>query len=492
MVDDQVKTITLRTEVGPLVGLIDKRVWTFKGVPYAHPPFGARRWQAPSSPPSWNDPLDVTRAGESPPQPVTRFTHYDGPDCLNLNIWCPEHKAYSKLRPVLVWIPGGGFIGGSNNDPVYDGTAFASGGLTVVSVNYRLGVDGFMYFPGIVPNRGLLDLLAALEWIEKNIHSFGGDPANVTLAGGSAGGGAITLLMAMSQSRGLFKNVILQSASLAFHTMDEAIQARTALARLLGIGDSIREFESISVSDLQAAVGQLASNRHLRMQLGMSPRHLFPVRPVIDGEQIKTHPLSAASSRSWPLARPHRAIIGSSAEEMQAVYADQAVRKDVDLERIEEFAALVMNDPSRASSLYPPSGGIADALSQLQSDYYYRYPARLIADKLVECGVETFQYESTWRSPQHEGRLGAAHGVDTPLFFGNLDAERAMSVLGDSPPRELSQRMHRSWVSFALDQVNEGWIPWHPTARKLLRFGEVCEMAEDDLPIKESVNWRYA
>lgn len=211
---------TVDTNSGPVAGYILNGVAVFKGIPYAAPPVNNLRWRPPEPPLTWKEPLDATRSGNACPQDITQFPVFEkmGEDCLLLNIWAPE-KPGPGLCPVMVWLHGGGFGMGSGSMPVYDGTYFATIGVVVVTINYRLGAMGFLAHPelslespyGSSGNYGLMDQVFALQWVKDNISRFGGDPKNVTIFGESAGGASVVALMASPLSKGLFHRAIAQS-----------------------------------------------------------------------------------------------------------------------------------------------------------------------------------------------------------------------------------------------------------------------------------------
>src|SRR4051795_4741529 len=212
-----VETI-VRTRHGALQGRTADGVTAFKGVPYAAAPFGPRRFAGPEPSPSWDGVRDALAFGPTAPHPGYAPPYADllpdpvlpGEDCLNLNVWTPDAGAAGL--PVMVWIHGGAFVNGSGAVPTYDGSAFARDGVVLVTINYRLGVDGFLQFPDDGPaNRGLLDQVAALRWVQDNIAAFGGDPARVTVGGESAGAMSVGCLLAMPSAEGLFAQAVLQS-----------------------------------------------------------------------------------------------------------------------------------------------------------------------------------------------------------------------------------------------------------------------------------------
>src|SRR5829696_8437568 len=223
---------TVRTTSGAVRGRNRDGVHAYLGIPYAAPPFGPRRFGAPQPPQPWDDVRDATAYGPTVPKPPY-VPPYDlllpepvipGEDCLNLNVWTPDPGGAGL--PVFVWVHGGAFVNGSGAVPVYDGAAFARDGVVCVTVNYRLGVEGFLHFADDGPaNRGLLDQLAALRWVQDNIAAFGGDPARVTVGGESAGAMSIGCLLAMSSARGLFARAILQSGA-GHHASSEPTATR--------------------------------------------------------------------------------------------------------------------------------------------------------------------------------------------------------------------------------------------------------------------------
>ena len=207
----------VQTSHGKVRGRARDGVTAFLGIPYAAPPFGPGRFQAPRPPEPWDGVRDAFDYGPTAPKPGYPRP-YDmllpepttpGEDCLNLNVWTPE--AGGAGLPVMVWIHGGAFRNGSGAVTVYNGRNFARDGIVCVTINYRLGVEGFANLPGAPCNRGLLDQIAALEWVRDNIAGFGGDPANVTVFGESAGGMSVTTLVSLDL--GLFRRAIAQSGA---------------------------------------------------------------------------------------------------------------------------------------------------------------------------------------------------------------------------------------------------------------------------------------
>jgi len=207
----------VKTRGGQVRGSVVDGVNTFKGIPYAAPPFGTRRFRPPQPVEPWSGMRDALVYGATVPKPPY-FPPFDalipepaipGEDCLNLNIWSPD-LGQAKL-PVMVWIHGGAFANGTG--AIYNGSRFARDGVVCVTINYRLGVDGFLYLGDGNANLGLLDQIAALEWVQENIRAFGGDPGNVTIFGESAGAMSVGTLLTMPRAAGLFRRAIAESGA---------------------------------------------------------------------------------------------------------------------------------------------------------------------------------------------------------------------------------------------------------------------------------------
>ncbi|MFC9063259.1 carboxylesterase family protein, partial [Streptomyces sp. NPDC057074] len=219
MTADRTKPV-VSTEYGAVRGRYENGVAVFRGIPYAAPPFGPRRFRPPVAPEPWDGVRDAGSFGPTAPKPPysEAFAQYlsdpaiPGDDCLNLNVWTPEPGPGARL-PVLVWLHGGALTRGSSAVPVYDGATFARDGVVCVSINYRLGVEGYGLFPDAPANAGLRDQIAALEWVRASIAAFGGDPDRVTVAGQSAGAISTGALLAAPRAKGLFRRAVLQSGA---------------------------------------------------------------------------------------------------------------------------------------------------------------------------------------------------------------------------------------------------------------------------------------
>jgi para-nitrobenzyl esterase len=256
--------VVVTTRQGQVRGQVRGGVAAFKGIPYAAPPFGANRFQPPRPPQSWDGVRDALEYGRVPPQPpyAPPFDRLlgdqgrQGEDCLNLNVWTPDPS--SGGLPVMVWIHGGAFVRGSGALPTYDGTHFARDGVVCVTINYRLGADGFLYLGDRTANRGLLDQIAALEWVQENIRAFGGEPARVTIFGESAGAFSVATLLSMPRAKGLFQRAIAQSGA-GHHTSSVATAQliRRNLADKLGVAPTTPSIAAVSLDRLVETQAEL-------------------------------------------------------------------------------------------------------------------------------------------------------------------------------------------------------------------------------------------
>jgi para-nitrobenzyl esterase len=480
---------------GAYTGRRENGLAVFRGIPYAAPPFGPRRFLAPQAVQPTAGVVDAGAfAPASPQAPRDWQDNQDlvgGDNCLTLNVW--TGSAPLERRPVLVWIPGGGFMRGSASDPLYDGASFAQRGLVVVSLNYRLGVDGFMQLPGAVANRGLLDQMAALRWVRDHIEAFGGDPDAITVGGSSAGAGALSSLLGLPASRGLFRRIILQSPSVSCQSPEEAAQAAQAIASLLGVPPTQQGMAAVPLAASVRAVARLAADHGLRQKLGLGSRNFLPLRQVMDGALLKQLPLQALQAAWQAPDRPALdVLVGANAEEMRFYLVPDGEIDRIDLPRLHDFAR-ACGLGLEAVQLYAdarPGASPGDILCAMQSDYYYREPARRIAALASAAGLAVRHYDFAWRSPLHEHRLGAAHALELPFVFNTLRSPQGVAFAGDDPPRELARRMHEAWVEFATTGQVSGWPVSSASDALSMRFDGTSSVVKTAVPRETSV-WRF-
>lgn len=468
--------VTVTTAQGTVAGAaLADGVVVFRGIPYAAPPVGAYRLRAPQPPPAWDGVRDATRFEATYPQTGYEGAVADllpnlvieGRNSLNLNVWTPRTDG---RRPVMVFVHGGAFVQGAGSVPGYDGTAFARDGIVLVTLNYRLGFDGFGWVDGGIQNRGLLDQVAALRWVQQNIAAFGGDPERVTVFGESAGAMSIGCLLAMPRARGLFRRAILQSGA-ASNALDPGTARRTVrrLAARLGVSPSADAFATVDGSDLLAAQKALrtgpAWRRLLPGSLGSLLSSTMLFQPVVDGTVLPERPLAAIGAGS---ADGVEIMAGFNSEESRLFLVPGGMIDEVTWRDVWAVATVLTRNPRhtvRTLRESRPGTAPGDVLDVLLTHQIYRLPARMLA----AAHPRTRLYEFTWRSPAHDGRLGACHAVELPFVFDLLDHPCYRGLTGGAAPQDLADEVHTAWAGFA-GSGDPGWGPHDahsPVARRL-------------------------
>ena len=456
---------TIQTKYGMLRGQVHDGVASFLGIPYAASPTGALRFQAPAPPEPWDGTRDAIACGPTPPKPdypapfdtIFAEPSIAGDDWLNLNVWTPDPDG-SGL-PVMVWIHGGAFANGNSAIPLYDGHAFARDRVVLVSINYRLGIDGFALLPDVPANRGLLDQVAALEWVRDNISAFGGDPANVTIFGESAGAMSVVTLLAMPKAAGLFARAIAQSgAAQAAAPPADAALVTTELGRALSAtvtASSLAQVDLPALITAQAAVRDALSASPDPARFGASiVASTMPFIPVIDGDSLPEHPLAAIAagrSSSVPL------MIGTNSDEFRTFLVPSGMAALVTDEVLASMAGAVgaTQDVIATYRANRPRASPGDLLAALLTDRFFLLPALAVAEARADGPAATYFYEFAWRHPL----VGAGHGLDVPFVFDNLTAEGAELVAGPDAPQDLAEEMHAAWTSFAASG-DPGWAAY--------------------------------
>ncbi len=472
---------------GRLRGADKDGVLSFKGIPYAAAPFAANRFAAPQPAPAWDGVRDALEFG--PTSPAGRYPdalealisepRIPGEECLNLNVWTPAIDG--ELRPVLVWIHGGGFVNGSGAVSGYDGTRFARDGLVCVTINYRLGADGFLLIDGAPANRGLLDQIAALRWVRENIAAFGGDPAAVTIAGESAGAMSVTTLLSMPAADGLFQRAIAQSGA-GQHVISAATAAKVtaALAEQLGVEATVEGFAAVPIDALiegQATLATTVAAQPDPAKWGEISRNLMLFEPVVDGAILAAVPLERLKEGA---ASGIDVLIGSNADEYSLFFIPSGITDFIDEGMLTGALGLVGADPGTVIASYreaKPDATPGELMIAAVGDWFFRIPAIRVAEARQAQGADTFVYEFLWPSPQFDGRLGACHGLEVGFVFDNLDDPLGEPLAGAAPPQSLADEMHGAWVAF-VKTGSPGWVPYGPQ-RTVRQFNEVSATVDD-------------
>ena len=473
--------MTITVSQGKLKGKVDNEVATFYGIPYAHNPFTkSLRFKAPQPYEKWEGVLDATAKTVPVPQPgrEKKVQLVGAAGDLTLNIWAPTNALKSdKQLPVMVWLPGGAFIRADAGEEAYNGTSFAKNDTIVVTVNYRVGVDGFMHLDGVPDNRGILDQIAALKWVQQNIADFGGDPNKVTLFGQSAGAESVAVLLGTDKAKGLFQQAIMQSPPMQFVTTEQAGRVSTLFAEALGVAPTTTDISQVPLDDLVSEVINIGNTVKDRDEWGMMSWGGTAFLPVTDGDIIKESPMKDLikyADASIPV------IVGSTDQEARLYYVPGgAINKITSTQRSQLLSDLSLNGkPLRVYSPTNSDKSVGDSFADIQSDYTFRMPAVHIAEHLIKNGNKVWHYNFSWFSPAFDGQLGAAHFVDVPFAFNALGSEQAKNFVGDEPPQKLANTMHQHWIEFArTGQVS--WDNYKLTDRTTMRFDVDSEAVVD-------------
>jgi para-nitrobenzyl esterase len=454
------------TRQGTIRGRVRDGVASFLGIPYAASPTGPLRFRPPAPPPAWDGIREADRFGPTPPKPdyphpfdvLLPEPSIPGDDWLTVNVWTPE-PAGAGL-PVMVWIHGGAFSNGNSAVPSYDGHAFARDGVVLVSLNYRLGVDGFALLPDAPANRGLLDQIAALEWVQDNIAAFGGDPGNVTVFGESAGAMSVTTLLSLPRAQGLFARAITQSGSgqAAADPADAALVTKelgVALGRE-ATAASLAEVGRPELIGAQVTVRDALSAQPDPARFGPSiVASTMAFIPVIDGDLIPARPLDAIRAGAGSGVT---LLTGTNTDEYRLFLIPTGLSDLVTEEVLGGLLGILGVGPAVADRYRAnrPGASAGDLLAAVLTDQFFRLPALAVAEARTGGAAATYMYEFAWPSPV--SGLGACHSLEIPFVFDNLSAEGAELALGPQPPAGLADQMHAAWVAFAR-AGDPGWRP---------------------------------
>ena len=478
---------------GRLRGCRRNGLASFKGIPYAAPPFGANRLRPPQPVEAWDGLRDALAFGPKSPQVSYPPGIADalaelvgsGEDCLSLNIWTPELG--TAERPVLVWIPGGMFeFHATGATAYYDGSRFARDGVVCVTINYRVGAEGFLYLGEDVANLGLLDQIAALEWVQENIAAFGGDRANVTICGESAGGMSVATLLTMPRAKGLFRRAVVQSGTAHnVNSPQTATRIAQRLAEKLDVAATREAIAAIPVERLLHAQGQLRDELVARSDpvfWGEVSLSGLPWQPTVDGATLPERPINRILNG---VAADIDLLVGSNTEETRLFLVFDGAIDRINNEALLAMIAGYGLPPERLNAYRAahPGASTGELFSAIQTDWYWRVPAVRLADAHARTArATTYMYEFSWRSPQQQGRLGAAHAVEIPFVFDTLGLGTE-PLLGRAPPQSLADAMHKGWVSFATTG-DCGWQPYNVARRPTMRFDTPPRAVEDPMAIE--------
>jgi para-nitrobenzyl esterase len=490
-------SIVVETRCGPLAGAQEHGIAVFRCVPFAAPPVGNLRFAPPAAPASWRQPRDATKNGPIPPQPPSRldlamgaFQRAQDEDCLTLTVHTP--KADAGKRPVLVFLHGGAFMSGAGSLDWYSGAGFARHEDCVhVGVNYRLGALGWLYLPGVAPgNLGLRDQIAALAWVRENIAAFGGDPANVTVYGQSAGGISIFMLMAIRESRGLFGRAIIQSGPLGLKPQAPETAAETGKKLAAQIGGEAR---LMTAPWAEILAGQVALMRSAPPRIDASP----PFMPLADGTLLTGEIRPAALEGSAGKG----VMIGTTRDEMYSFFAiNEAVTGMDEAAVAARFADVFGANGAAALAEYKrqrPGGKPWEWLGDCFTDRMFQRGSLDFAERLAEAGRPGWLYRFDWAAP--DNAFGAGHCIELPFLFHDPQHWNAPMTKGGRGTElaGIGAAMRRSWAAFARtgDPANAAipaWPRYDAKSRATLLFDRVTALAGDPAGCAWRKHWPAA
>ena len=461
--------MVVETRSGKLRGAERRGVLAFRGIPYAAPPTGARRFRAPVPAAPWPGVREATAPGPGAPQRAGvlfgPFTRAAGPgataeDCLTLDLWTP--RADGARRPVLVWIHGGAFVMGAGSALAYTGASLARrGDVVVVTLNYRLGALGFLQLGDLArgdpfdSNLGLRDQLAALAWVRDNVAAFGGDPANVTVFGESAGAMSVGALLGAPRARGLFARAIAESGA-AHNTASRESAARVAATFLAALGLAPAEAERLREVPVSALLeAQFATVARLGLAYGT-----LPFEPAVDGDLLPEHPLDAIARGS---ARGVPFLVGTNRDEWNLfLLADAKARALGEDGLLRRYARSLGPDAAEhAHGLYRealPRASPRARWGAYQTHRVFTAPAARLGE-LQAAHAPSYAYLFTWSPPLVRRRVGACHGLEVPLVFGTFRHPllRGFYLGGASAT---AATLQRAWLAFARTGCPETGGSW--------------------------------
>ncbi|BCZ23192.1 carboxylesterase/lipase family protein [Mycobacterium senriense] len=492
--------LVVETNYGPVRGIAEDNIKAWKGIRYAAAPTGELRFRAPQPPPRSTAVADATAFGPACPQPVFPNMPLDlgapqGEDCLRLNVWASSATRPGDAKPVMVWLHGGAYVLGSSSQTLYDGRRLVShGDDIVVTVNYRLGVLGFLDLSSFDSagrnfdsNVGLRDVLAALEWVRDNIAAFGGDPRRVTLFGESAGAGIVTTLLASPAAEGLFGAAIAQSSpATSVYDRERATLVAQAFLDRLGVGPS----ESQQLVDLPMAAILAASQQVFDEVPVRNPGRLAFV-PIVDGDVLTDYPVKLAQEgRSLPVPL----IIGTNKHEAALFRLMRSPLMPITPSAITSmFNQIAAEQPDLQ---LPTEEVIGSAYSRMRrktrslsiaTDVGFRMPSVWLAEGHSRV-APVYLYRFDYATPLLKLLMvNAAHATELPYVWGTLGAPKdpTLKLGGAKTAKAVSKRVRARWINFAAQGTPAGpagepeWTPYAEDHRSCLIIGRSDTVAHD-------------
>lgn len=485
------KTDIVNTTTGKIRGYKENGLEVFKGIPYAQPPIGDLRFSDTVEKEPWEGVLEAMKFCPIAPQILlpesTIFSHPQSEDCLTLNIWTPACD--NKERPVMFWIHGGAFIFGGTPSPRYNGRFLSQrGNICIVTINYRLGALGNLFVPDKVSNLGFLDQITALKWVQVNISNFGGNPANITLFGESAGSQSICTLLSIPAARGLFRRAICESGSPTpqGHQPESGIRSAEMLFSNLGIkmGD-LDALRKIPVKKL------IETERKIRMEK-MMKRDFSGYPPIIDSIKVPEHPLITIRKG---LSKDVDLLVGNNLDEATFFMMLSPQMQNTSWDDLQTSVTLLLSryniNKNKVEDLIKffkkSRDDPFDVMSAISTEMGTRYNARKVVEAQLNHSKNAYMYLFTYRTPVQGGRYGATHALEIPFVFGTLnDTEYGVYPKRDEINSQISEKMMDSWISFARTGnpshagISE-WPTYDTENRYKILFGNETKVEKDPL-----------
>lgn len=477
----------VHTTNGAVRGVSDGNITSFKGIPYAAPPIGKYRWRPPQPVSAWEGVLDASSFRANCAQPgwprdSKSIAENSSEDCLFLNLWLPAQTKLGEKLPVMVWIHGGGFVGGSGADPSFSGEEFAKQGVILMTFNYRLGRLGHFAFPALSKeypeepkgSYAYMDQIAALEWVRDNIGAFGGDSDNVTIFGESAGGVSVHSLLTISSAQGLFHKAIIESGGgrdgvLTGRPMNKENADSHYPVSAEAIGINFARKHGIESTDA-SALAKLRSLTVAEIVDGGQENNGYEETysgPILDGKLV-TETAQSAYEAGRPPSIP--IIIGSNSAEVAGGFINANSKEEL-LDTFDNFR-------EEAIAAYDPDGTIdfSKLLTLVTTDKVWAEPARFTANAFVAKGTPAYIYLFSYVPPSLRKRMphGASHASEIPYVFNNLDSRRGTNSI-TLQDQKVAKIMNTYWANFAkTGNPNSNRLPewplYSPLKNEIIEF----------------------